>query len=301
MNKITIVILHFQNQKLTTDCLESIKKLNLNDINLQVLVVNNNPEEDLVKLEKSFTNFSFIKTKSNLGYAQGNNLGIKKALKQKPDFVFLLNNDTILDEDLLVELIAGFEEDKRIGIIGPKIYFAKGYEFHKERYQTDELGEVIWYAGGLIDWQNVVASHRGVDEVDKDQYDEFCQTDFVSGCAMMVKREVFEKIGFFNKNYFLYWEDVDFCQRAKKVGYLLFYDGKARVWHANAGSSAVGGPLHDYYMSRNRLLFGLKYASWRIKLALIKQSFKILLKGTFWQKKAVMDFYTFNLGRGSYE
>ncbi len=301
MNKITIVILHFQNQKLTAGCLESIKKLNLNDINLQVLVVNNNPKQDLAKLEKSFTDFSFIKNKSNLGYAQGNNLGIKKALEQKPDFVFLLNNDTILDEDLLVQLMAGFKKDKKIGVIGSKIYFAKGYEFHKERYQTEELGKVIWYAGGLIDWQNVVASHRGVDEVDKGQHDEFCQTDFVSGCAMMVKREVFEKIGFFNKKYFLYWEDVDFCQRAKKVGYLLFYDGKTKVWHANAGSSAVGGPLHDYYMSRNRLLFGLKYASWRIKLALIKQSFKILLKGTFWQKKAVLDFYTFNLGRGSYE
>ena len=300
MTKIAIVILHFQNQKLTADCLKSVNNLNLKDINLEVLIINNNPKQDLSKLKNDFTGFDFIKNKGNLGYAQGNNVGIKKVLKENPDFVFLLNNDTILDKDLLVELVNKFKKNERIGIIGPKIYFAKGYEFHKKRYQVRDLGKVIWYAGGLIDWDNVIASHQGVDEVDRGQYDDLCQTDFVSGCAMMVKSEVFNKICFFNKDYFLYWEDVDFCQRAKKAGYLLFYDGKAKVWHANAGSSAVGGPLHDYYMSRNRLLFGLKYASWRTKLALIKQSFKILLKGTFWQKKAVMDFYTFNLGRGSY-
>jgi len=301
MKKISIIILHFQDQELTADCLKSIKKLNLKDIDLQVLIVNNNPEQDLAKLEKTFADFTFIKTKTNLGYAQGNNFGIEKALEEKPDFVFLLNNDTILDKDLLVKLIDGFKKDKKIGIIGPKIYFAKGYEFHKNRYQKEDLGKVIWYAGGLIDWQNIVASHRGVDEVDKGQYDQFCQTNFISGCAMMIKREVFEKIGFFNKNYFLYWEDVDFCQRAFRAGFTCFYDGMGKLWHANAGSSKVGGALHDYYMTRNRLLFGLKYADFKTKLALVRQSSKLLSKGSFWQKKGVLDFYTFNFGKGSYE
>jgi GT2 family glycosyltransferase len=299
--RVAIVILHFINKKLTSQCLESIKKLNTKDLILNTLIVNNNPTEALDDLEKKFKDFVFLKAGKNLGFAGGNNVGIKEALKESADFVFIVNNDTILDKNLLVQLVKVASLNGKSGILGPKIYFAPGYEFHKQRYKPEDQGKVIWYAGGIIDWQNVLASHRGVDEVDKGQYDQQVETDFASGCAMMVGKEVFEKIGLLDEKYFLYWEDVDFCQRAKRVGFKVVYAPQAKLWHANAGSSVVGGPLQDYYLTRNRMFFGLKYAPWWTKTALIRESTRIFLTGRKWQKIGIKDFYLRKFGKGSWK
>lgn len=300
MIKISIVILHFSHKDLTSQCLDSVAKLVTTGFDLETIVVNNNPKENLESLKKKFPKIIFLTSHKNLGFAGGNNLGIKKALKDKADFVLILNNDTILDKNLLIAFLKTAEKEKEAGIIAPKIYFAPGHEFHYNRYQPQERGKVIWYAGGLIDWQNIICSHRGVDEVDQGQYDVLSTTDFASGCAMFVKKEVFDKSGLFNDKYFLYLEDVDFCQRAKEAGFKIFYDPQAKLWHINAGSSAVGSQLQDYYLSRNRLLFGLKYSSFKTKLCLIKESLVLLKKGRVWQKKAVMDFYLKKLGQGSW-
>lgn len=300
MKKVAIVILHFFHKDLTVQCLDSVDKLQIADFELQTIVVNNNLKENLESLKKKFPKITLLESPKNLGFAGGNNLGIREALKNKADFILILNNDIFLNKNLLVSLVKTAEDKKQAGIIAPKIYFAPGHEFHHDRYQPQERGKVIWYVGGLIDWLNVICSHRGVDEVDHGQYNSFEETDFASGCAMFIKKEVFDKIGFFDEKYFLYLEDVDFCQRAKKAGFKIFYEPKAFLWHLNAGSSAVGGPLHDYYLTRNRLLFGLKYVSLKTKLCLIKESLNLLLKGRVWQKTAVKDFYLRNFGQGSW-
>lgn len=301
MKKVSLVILHFVNKILTEQCLESVKKLETKGFDLETIVVNNNPQENLKDLEKKFSYFLFIETGRNLGFTGGNNVGIKQALGGKADWILLINNDTILDKNLIVQLIKVGELDEKIGILGPKIYFAPGYEFHQERYKPSEQGKVFWYAGGKIDWQNVLASHRGVDEVDEGQYDKVEETDFVSGCAMMVKREVFEKIGLLDSRYFLYYEDSDFCQRAKRAGFKVVYMPKAKLWHLNAESSAVGGPLQDYYITRNRLLFGMRFAPLRARLALFRESLRLLFSGSKWQRIGVRDFYLRRFGRGSYK
>jgi hypothetical protein len=202
--------------------------------------------------------------------------------------------------DFLVELVKAAETDEKIGVVGGKIYFEKGYEFHKERYSKQERGKVIWYAGGQVDWQNVYASHRGVDEVDRGQYDKAEETDYVNGCLMLIKRKVLEKVGLIDSKYYLYFEENDFCQRVKKAGFKLFYAPKATIWHLNAGSSGVGSSLHDYFLTRNRLLFGFRWASWRTKLALLKESLRLLWRGRHWQKIGVRDFYLGRLGKGSW-
>ena len=301
MKKVAIVILHFINQKLTSNCLESVKELNTKDLILKTIIVNNNPKENLESLKKRFSGFVFLNTGVNLGFAEGNNVGIRKAIQDGADYVFVVNNDTILDKDLLVRITKVATLNIQSGIIAPKIYFAPGYEYHKVRYKESERGKVFWYAGGIIDWQNILVSHRGVDEVDCGQYNKETETDFTSGCAMFVGREVFEKIGLFDKRYFLYLEDVDFCQRAKKAGFKVVYTPKAKLWHANAGSSAVGGSLQDYYLTRNRMLFGTRYAPWRTKLALFKESIGLLFTGRQWQKAGIRDFYLRKFGKGSYE
>ena len=301
MKKAAIVILHYKGKNFTEQCLESVKKLQADNFKIEAIVINNNPQEDLKDFKKKFKNFVFLETGKNLGFTGGNNFGIKRALKDKADYVFLINNDATLTPDILVQLINIAKKRKKAGILAPKIYFAPGYEYHHDRYKKSERGKVFWYAGGEINWHNVITQHRGVDEVDKGQYNQIEETDYVSGCGMFIKRQVLEKIGLLDERYFLYYEDSDFSVRAKKAGWQLLFVPQAKMWHFNAGSSEVGGPLHDYYITRNRLLFGMRYAPLRAKIALFKWGLSRLFVGHPWQKVAFRDFLINRFGKGSYE
>jgi GT2 family glycosyltransferase len=279
-----------------------MEEINTEGFELNVVIVDNASKDKFTE-DKKYQKFNLkiIRSEENLGFAGGQNLGIKYALDNSADYVVVLNNDVILDKNLIVELLKTFQTEQNCGIVSPKIYFAKGYEFHKNRYKENDLGKIIWYAGGNIDWENMLASHRGVDEVDKGQYEELEQTSFASGCCEMIKREVFGKVGFFDERYFLYYEDNDLSQRTKKLGFKIFYQPKAILWHFNAGSTGgSGSALHDYYITRNRLLFGFNYSPLRVKLALVRESFKIILSGRPWQKKGALDFYLRRFGKGSY-
>ncbi|MFC1727388.1 glycosyltransferase family 2 protein [Patescibacteria group bacterium] len=298
--KVAIVVLHYHDLKLTQDCLKSTRDLVVKGFQLEVIVVDNGSKENLQSLAQKNSDYHFSQTKKNLGFTGGNNLGLQKALARRADWVLLVNNDTILDKRLVVNLLKAAKLDDKIGILGPKIYFAPGHEFHRQRYRSQEKGKVLWYAGGIVDWQNVLSSHRGVDEVDRGQYDEMVETEFVSGCAMMIHKKVLKTIGLLDDKYYLYLEDNDYCQRAKKRGFKVVYAPRAKVWHINAGSSQVGGDLQDYFLTRNRLLFGWRYAPLRSKLALLRESGKLLFKGRPWQKVAVSDFYIRNFRKGSW-
>lgn len=299
--KIAIIILNWNSENYIFDCIESVQKLEIGNWKIDVVIVDNkstNQSDELI--ETRYKDVKLLRNKENLGFTGGNNVGIEHAMENGADYVMLLNSDTIVDKDLLIELIETAESDKQIGIVGPKIFFASGHEY-KTDYQAKDKGKVIWYAGGKIDWKNVILSHRGVDEVDQGQYDQRQETDFVTGCCVLVKKQVIEKIGMLDNKYFLYLEDADFCQRAKLAGYKIIYSPKGNVWHLNAGSSSVGGGLQDYYITRNRLLFGMKYANLKTKTALLKEGIRLLLKGRPWQKIAVKDFFLANFNRGTYE
>ena len=116
----------------------------------------------------------------------------------------------------------------------------------------------------------------------------------------MISREIFEKVGMFDENFFLYYEDADLSMRLKKQGFKIIYEPKAILWHKNAVATGSGSPLQDYYITRNRLVFGFRYAKPRVKVALFRESLKILINGRKWQKTGVRDFYLRKLGSGSY-
>lgn len=301
MKKVVIIILHYKQKNLTADCLESISKLSIPvGFTALSIIVNNNPDDDLSDLINKYRNCVFVAAGKNLGYVGGNNFGIKKALERSANYILLLNNDTIVDKQMLKHLLETAESEEEIGIVGPKIYFASGREYHYARYKKSERGRVIWFAGGIIDWANIASSHRGVDEVDRGQYDKTEETDFVSGCCMLIKRQVVDEIGILDEKYFLYLEDNDYCRRAKQAGFRIYFEPKAFLHHVNAASSEVGGDLQDYYISRNRMFFGMKFASSRTKLSLIKESFKLLFFGRVWQKIGIRDYYLGKCGKGSY-
>ncbi len=298
MLRIVIIILNWNGLKDTLECLKSMEGMATGGWGIEKVVVDNGSADGSIgQIRKQFPEIKILENQQNLGFAEGNNVGIRYALKNDVDYILLLNNDTLVNKSLLVELLRSMEKDRKIGIAGPKIYFASGFEYHNDCYKKEERGRVLWYAGGMIDWQNIYASHRGVDEVDHGQYEDEEETDFVSGCAMMIRRDVLRKIGLFDPKYYLYWEDNDFCQRAKEAGYKIMYIPKAALWHKNAISSQKpGSKLHQYYQTRNRLLFGFKYASWRSKLALVRESVKFLWQGGI-RQKAIIDFYFWRMGK----
>lgn len=287
--RVAIVMVNWNGKDDTVAALASIKKMNTRGVHLSVYVVDNGSTNDSVTvIKKAHPWVNVIETGKNLGFTGGNNVGIKAAMKGEADFVWLLNNDIIADKDALV-LLRGFE-DKSVGLAGSKIYFAPGREYHSNRYTKSDRGKVLWYAGGHIDWDNMYASHRGVDEVDGGQYDKIEQTPFVTGCSMMIRNNVIEKIGNLDDKFYLYLEDLDYSLKAQKAGFKIFYFPDSIIWHVNAGSSGgPGNPMHEYYLTRNRLLVGMRYAPMRTKFALIREAARFVATGSPIKRKAVMD------------
>jgi len=294
--RIAIIILNYNGLKNTLECLGSLEKCLQDKFKVEIIVVDNGSKDDSVEALSKLKDINFIENRKNLGFAQGNNIGIKKALQMGADYVLILNNDTIVEKTLLINLL---QAAKAADIISPKIYFAPGFEFHKDRYRKENLGKVIWYAGGEIDWSNIIGKHIGVDQIDTGQFSKRQEINLATGACMFVKRKVFEKIGFFDEKYFLYLEDMDFCERTKKAGFKIIFEPKAIIWHKNAGSAGgSGSALQDYFISRNRLLFAFKYAKLKTKFAVLRQIAKDFKNPA--KRKALFDFLTFNFGKGSF-
>ncbi len=302
MKHVAVVIVHFRHVDETVSCLRALDQSFLPNIELQTIVVDNGGSSEAEKeIKPAFPTIHVIEQSSNTGFSGGNNAGIDWALKNGYEYIFILNNDTIIHKDTIQNLASALSDHASWGIAAPKIYFSVGREFHHDRYKPSERGKVIWYAGGVVNWNTISGSHRGVDLVDNGQFDIESETDFASGCAMMVRREVFKSIGIFDERFFLYYEDLDFSIRARHAGFTIGFYPKACMWHKNAASSESGSHLQDYYISRNRLLFGYRWAPFRSKLFLCKESLSIFLNGRYWQKRGVRDYYLGNLGKGSYD
>ena len=297
--KIGIVVLNYNGKIDTLACLDSITNLDADGFEINTVVVDNASSDDSVTaIRAAYPNLTVIINQENLGFAGGNNVGIRELLKRQMDFILILNNDTKLAKICLSELLKAAENEKRGGVFGPKIYFSPGREFHKQKYHKRDEGKIIWYAGGKIDWANLLASHRGVDEVDVGQYQEMIKTQFVTGCALFVRSTVFKNVGLFDAKLYLYFEDIDFCKRAQKKNWDIWYVPKAILWHNNAGSTGgAGSDLQTYYFTRNRLLIGMRYAPWKTKLALFREATRMLMKGNRTQKQAVGDFLRKKYGR----
>jgi GT2 family glycosyltransferase len=304
MVKIAIVILNWNRPELTLECLRSIENLDRNGVDLTVIVVDNASVDDSVKKLKKINlkniKFELIENNDNFGFAKGNNIGIRHAMAHDVDFIVVLNNDTVLDKNILKEFIGETEKNMDAAVFSPKIYFAKGYEFHKGRYKKSDLGNVFWYAGGNIDWLNVQGLNRGVDAVDKGQFEKVQDLEFATGACMFIRASALVDHKAFDEKYFMYLEDADFSMRMRREGWKVIYVPKAKLWHKVAQSSGIGSDLNDYFITRNRLLFGFRYAPYRTKFALFRESVRFLAGGRKWQKLGVVDFYFGRFGMGSW-
>ena len=262
---IGLVTVNYNQYQLTREFLDSLSTVN-NFKNITVFIADVSSKKEKFKIDKCPLRV-VIKDLPNKGYAYGINQGVRYFLNHRINKFCAINNDVFFDKNYVVKAEKAF---KKNDIFGGKIYYAPGYEYYK-KYKKEVIGKVLWYAGGVNDWKNVVTIHRGVDEVDHGQYDKLEETDFITGCMLFFNRKVVKRIGYWNEKYFLYYEDSDFCERAKRAGFKLFYHPEVIIYHKNAQSTGgSGSPLHLRYQRKNRLVFGLKYAPFRTKVHLIK-------------------------------
>ncbi|MEX0896130.1 MAG: glycosyltransferase family 2 protein [Patescibacteria group bacterium] len=301
MQDISIIIVNYNANTLTKACLASLQELDVTGLRLHILVVDNASNQPFTFSEAEQKKYGgeVLTSSANLGFTGGNNLGIHHAIeKYNSDYVLLLNNDTTVAPDLLMKMVDRMNTDQQCGVLSPKIYFSPGREFHSKSYTKKDLGTVLWYAGGSIDWLNLTAFHRGVDEVNRGQCKQQTESDFATGCCLLIRREVLEKIGLLDKNYFVYMEDVDWSVKAKRSGYSVGYIDDTAVWHVNAGSSqGSGSALHQYYQTRNTLLFFFKYGSWRVRFQCSKLVVQYLSTGNTYQKTAALHFLLRQFGK----
>lgn len=298
----SIIIVNYNQAQLTTACLESLGKLVVpQDVKLHIIVVDNGSPQvyQLPRSVASLHSVTILRSEPNLGFTGGNNMGIHAAIERfNSDFVWLLNNDTELDRQALTLLLNWAITHPSQGIISSKIYFYPASEFHKAAYSRSARGKILWYAGGSIDWRNVLCFHRGVDEVDQGQFAAQETSDFATGCSLLIRREVLEKIGLLNKDYFLYLEDVDWSLRCQQFGYQVGYCNQAVVWHKNAGSTGgSGSPTQTYYQTRNRFRLFAQYGSWRTRLTLIHLAWLIVTHGTATERLALRHALTGGFGK----
>ncbi|MCJ7826178.1 glycosyltransferase family 2 protein [Patescibacteria group bacterium] len=290
------IIANWNGKTDTLECLSSLRVVREKQPSLSVVVVDNGSTDGSVEeITKKFPWVHCVEVGMNLGFSGGNNRGITYVLKQNAEYVWLLNNDTVVDKNVL-SAISSFS-DPTVGAVGSKIYFYKGCEYHKGRYKKSDLGKVLWYAGGIIDWNNVLASHRGVDEVDHGQFDVEVKTDFITGCSFFIRTSVIKQVGLLDESFFMYMEDLDYSLRIQRLGLKTVYNPASMLWHKNASSSGgSGSSLHEYYQTRNRIRIGMKYAPPRTKVALLKEGFRTFFKGTGIRKQAVFDAFRSRFG-----
>jgi GT2 family glycosyltransferase len=224
----------------------------------------------VAKKERSLVTFPpdrrlrVILNDTNTGYSDANNVAIRYACKAlSPDYILLLNNDTVVDKHFLCELVSVAETDDMIGMTGPKIYYN---DFNGRR-------DVIFFAGGTFDMHRGWPIFRNLDEIDCGQHDTIKEVDQLSGSCLLAKRELLEQVGLLSTDYFLYWEDTDLCFRAHQFGFKLVYVPRAVVWHKVSTSVRKMGCDKVYYMARGRLYFMKRFATKRQLLSFLSYFF----------------------------
>lgn len=244
--RVVSVVLNTNRRDDTCACLASLRANTYADHEIVVLD-NGSTDGSVEAIRARFPETEIIRLGENRGYTGNNNIGIRAALDRGADWVFVLNEDVVLAPDCLTQLLAVAVSDPRIGILGPMVY------------HHDEPG-VIQSAGGRLGryW---ISSHFGQNERDRGQFREPRSVEWISGCAILVRRALIEQVGMFDERFFIYWDETDWCVRASRVGWRIVHVPAARVWHKGVQRDYRPRPSVTYYSTRNRFLMLSKHAA----------------------------------------
>jgi GT2 family glycosyltransferase len=252
--RVSIIILNYQRGADTLECLESVSHIDYPSYEI-IVVDNASTDNSLSEIRKKYPRARIIENKRNLGFAEGNNVAIKAS---DSPYVLLLNDDVVVEKTILKDLVEAAETDPKTGIAGPMVLY----------FETPDR---IWSAGGKVNLFGYT-SHLG-----KGQRMQSCRSpryvDYVIGCAILIKREVFNKIGLLDSEYFYYFEDTDYCFRARKAGYHSLYLPSPTCRHKTK-SEWITNPIQAYYYMRNGCVFAKKdLAGLRKNIFLLSQIF----------------------------
>lgn len=241
MQLVSIISVNYNQPQVTEAMLASIKAANIS-INIEVIVIDNNSTENFVpQWTEKYPAYTFIRSEANLGFAGGNNVGIKAA---KGDFLFLVNNDTEFTPGLVEALVDTLNKHPQTGIVSPKIH-----------YFTDK--QLIQYVGFTkMNFYTCRNACIGQFEKDNGQYNNASgPTAYAHGAAMMVRASAMQKAGLMAENFFLYYEEVDWCEMFKRAGYIIEVNTDALIYHKESVSVGKNSLLKEFFMNRNRILF----------------------------------------------
>jgi len=238
-----IVVLNWNGKSDTVECLTSLHSVSYP--NRKIVVVDNGSTDGSEEaIKAAFPDVTFIQTGENLGYAAGNNVGIHHAMECGADFVFILNNDTTTDTDVVTALVAQAEKNPKAAILGPKIYFY-------------ERPDIINSAGGHLDYETLARGHIGYGVRDDGTvYASVAAVEWITGCAMLLRLSVLREVGFFDRDFFLICEELDLCTRIRKRGFEILFVPEAKLWHkVSAAFDGNFSAVYCYYFFRNSLLY----------------------------------------------
>lgn len=242
---VAIIVLTWNQCDLTIACLKSLTKTYHPDDEPCIIVVDNGSTDDTVTaVRHRFPTIMVLETRTNLGYAAGNNVGIRHALALGADVVCILNNDVIVEPDFLKPLLAVLQSNPDVGIVTPLI-----------AEQKTEVGQV-WALGSTVNWftAEVSRQYAGEPPIALRSNPPF-DVEIASGAVMVVKREIFERVGLLDEAFFLYFEEVDWCLKVRQAGFRIVAVPPSLVWHKVSATLGTSSPVIDYYMLRNHLKF----------------------------------------------
>jgi GT2 family glycosyltransferase len=248
--RVSIITINFNQAQHTLDLLASLQHVTYPDV--EVIVVDNcSAENPTATIKAHYPDVKVIASSQNLGFAGGNNLGIQEATGE---YILFLNNDTEVDPAFLEPLVELFARNPKAGAASPKILYFNS-------------ANIIQYAGSTCVNPMTGRNKRiGYMEKDLGQHDQLRATDLAHGCAMMVPRRVIEKVGLMPELFFLYYEEIDWCETIKRAGYSIYFVPGSRVYHKESMSVGKNSTLKTYYMTRNRLLFMRRNSSGMSKM-----------------------------------
>lgn len=260
------VIVNWNGWSDTAECLRSCRQLEGAE-HVELVVDNGSIDRSVTELRKRFPGLQVIENGANLGFAAACNVGIREALRVGAEFVWLLNNDTIVERAALAELVGALRSSPRAAFAGSKISYAS-------------RPDVLWFAGGDLPILGSEPFHRGLDEPDTGRYDEPISCGFITGCSLLVRTTAIASIGLMPEDYFLYWEDVDWNERAAAAGMERLYVPTSKVWHkVSASSQGIAGLRHprmDRYSMRNFILFHRRHRPRGLAIALLRGGLRTL-------------------------
>lgn len=286
---VSIITINYNESQVTKDMLKSLE--NLAYSNVEIIVVDNaSPNDDPDSILEQFPHIKLIKSKENLGFAGGNNLGVKEA---KGEYLFFINNDTIVPKDCIAPLVETLQEDEQIGMVSPKI------KFHWD-------STLIQYAGytPMSHW-TIRNNSIGYHQKDDGRYDQPRETASIHGAAMMVPKKVVEKVGMMTEVYFLYYEEHDWAEMVKRAGYKIYYQPASYILHKESLSTGKFSPLKTYYIARNRIVFARRNFKplpllisllFQVFVSVPKNTLFFLVKREFQHLKAFWSAMFWNLG-----